>query len=160
MSGIYRYVSSSRPLQRRPRGPILIVLALIALFALVPAAGAKGVHLEFRLSGDSHQDLVGESAIEIRARCLGEPCVVVASAKSKNPSLHTGKARAKIAAGEAKTLFLPLPKQQRGKLKAALEAGRAPTSPSRPPPATTAAPTSLSRSRSKPKSPDPRRPSP
>ena len=127
ISGIYRYVSSPRPLQKRPRGPDLIALALIALFALVPAAfGAKAAHLGFRLSGESNQNLVGESAIEIRARCLGEPCVVVASAKSKNPSLHTGKARTSIAAGEAKTLTLRLPKRQRGKLKAALEAGRAP----------------------------------
>lgn len=51
---------------------------------------------------------------------------MVASAKSKNPSLHTGQARVTIAAGEAKTLSLPLPKQQRAKLKAALNSGRSP----------------------------------
>jgi hypothetical protein len=122
-------VSFSRLPLRRPRGPILIGLAVIALAALLPAAaigGAKGAHLEFRLSALPHQDMVGESAIEVRARCLSEPCTVVASATSKNPALHTGQARVKIAAGEAKTLALPLPKQQRGKLKAALESGRSP----------------------------------
>lgn len=122
-------MSFSRLPLRRPRGPILIGLALIALAALLPAAaigGTKGAHLEFRLSALPHQDMVGESAIEVRARCLSEPCSVVASAKSKNPSLHTGQARVTIAAGEAKTLSLPLPKQQRAKLKAALNSGRSP----------------------------------
>jgi hypothetical protein len=122
-------VSFSRPTLRRPRGLILIGLALIALAALLPAAaigGSTGAHLEFRLSALPHQDMVGESAIEVRARCLHEPCTVVASASSKNPALHTGQAHARIAAGEAKTLSLPLSKQQRGKLKAALESGRSP----------------------------------
>jgi hypothetical protein len=52
---------------------------------------------------------------------------VVASAKSKNPSLHTGNVRTQIGVGEAETLTLPLAPRQRGKLKAALEAGRSPT---------------------------------
>jgi hypothetical protein len=127
-SGIYRYVSFSRLSLRRPRGPILIGLALVAL-ALLPAAaigGTKSAHLDFRLSALPHQDMVGESAIEVRARCLSASCTVVASATSKSPALHTGQASVKIAAGEATTLSLPLPKQQRGKLKAALEAGRSP----------------------------------
>jgi hypothetical protein len=100
---------------------------LLAL-ALVPAVagGANSAHLEFRLSALPHQDLVGASALEVRARCLSEPCTVVASARSKNPAIHTGQIRVTIAAGEAKTLSLPLPKQQRGKLKAAFEAGRSP----------------------------------
>jgi hypothetical protein len=125
-SGIYRYVSISRLPLRRPGAPILIG-ALLAL-ALLPAAalGGKTTHLEFRLSALPHQDMVGESAIEVRARCLSSPCTVIAKATSKNPSLHTSQATTKIAAGEAKTLALPLPKQQRGKLKAALEAGRSP----------------------------------
>jgi hypothetical protein len=70
--------------------------------------------------------MVGESAIEVRARCLGAPCTVVATATSKNPALHTGQTRIGIAVGKAATVSLPLPKQQRGKLKAALEAGRSP----------------------------------
>jgi hypothetical protein len=70
--------------------------------------------------------MVGESAIEVRARCLGKPCTVVASATSKNPTLHTAQATIKIAAGEAATLSLPLPKQQRSKLKSALNSGRSP----------------------------------
>lgn len=129
ISGINWYVSFARPSQRLRRGPILIGLAAVIAAALLPAAAGAGStnhHLEFRLSSPEHQDIVGEGAILIRARCLGEPCTVVAAAKSKNPLLHTGKARAQIAAGEAETLALPLPKQQRGKLKAALEAGRSP----------------------------------
>jgi hypothetical protein len=125
-------VSFVRSLQRRPRGPILIgLVAVIAVAALLPAVagagGTKGHQLEFRLSGPEHQDVVGESAILIRARCIGEPCTVVASAKSKGPALHSGSARAKIDAGEAETISLPLAPRQRGKLKAALEAGRSPT---------------------------------
>jgi hypothetical protein len=127
-SGIYWYVSLTRLSLRPSRGPILIA-ALIALAALLPAAavgGTKSNHLEFRLSALPHQDMVGESAIEVRVRCLSEPCTVVGSAKSKDPSLHTGQGRLTLEAGEADTLVLPLSKQQRGKLKAALEAGRSP----------------------------------
>lgn len=123
-------MSFARPFQRPSRGPFLIAAALIVLAALLPAAAAGGPkqnHLEFRLSALPHQDMVGESAIELRARCIGEPCTVVASATSKSPALHTGQARLKIAAGESTTLSLPLPKLQRGKLKAALEAGKSPT---------------------------------
>jgi hypothetical protein len=131
ISGIGWYVSSFVPLIHRPlRGPILIgFAAAISALALLPAAAGAGStnhHLEFRLSSPEHQDMVGEGAILIRARCLGEPCRVVASAKSKKPLLHTGKARAQLAAGTSETLSLPLPKLQRGKLKAALEAGRSP----------------------------------
>jgi hypothetical protein len=121
-------VSISRLSLRRPGAPILIG-ALLVLAVLLPGAalgGARGAYLEFRLSALPHQDMVGESAIEVRARCLSEPCTVVASAKSKTPSIHTRQVRVQIAAGEATTLSLPLPKQQRGKLKAALEAGRSP----------------------------------
>jgi hypothetical protein len=118
--------------QRLPRGPILIGLALVAIAALLPAvAGAGGAknghHFEVRLSAPPRQDMVGESAILVRARCLTEPCTVVAAANSKDPALHTGTAHAKLAAGAAETLSLPLPPRQRGKLKAALEAGKRPT---------------------------------
>ncbi len=127
MSGISWHVSFARPSLRPFRGPFLIA-ALVALAALLPAAAAGGPkhHLEFRLSALPHQDMVGESAIELRARCIGEPCTVVASAASKSPSLHSGTAHLKIAAGQSATLTLPLAKQQRGKLKAALEAGKSP----------------------------------
>ncbi|HXF32705.1 MAG TPA: hypothetical protein VN522_14410 [Solirubrobacterales bacterium] len=104
---------------------------MFAVAALLPAvAGAGGTthhQFEFRLSGPEHQDMVGERAILIRARCIGEPCTVVASAKSESPALHSGTARARIGAGETEVLTLPLAPRQRGKLKAALEAGRSPT---------------------------------
>ena len=103
---------------------------MIALAAFLPAAagaGSNAHHLEFRLSALPHQDMVGESAIQVRVRCLSEPCTVVASAKSKNPALHSGTTRAQLAVGEAETLSLPLAPRQRGKLKAALDAGRSPT---------------------------------
>ena len=123
-------MSFVRPFKRLPRGPILIAIALVALVALLPAAAGAGTqnhHLEFRLSALPHQDIVGESAIEIRVRCLSEPCTVVASARSNNPALHSGTTRAQIAVGEAENISLPLAPRQRGKLKAALEAGRSPT---------------------------------
>lgn len=124
-------MSFARPFQRPSRRPILIGLtAAIALAALLPAAagaGSQSHHLEFRLSSPEHQDIVSEGAILVRARCLGEPCTVVAAAKSKSPSIKTAKARAQVGAGESETLALPLSKQQRGKLKAALEAGRHPS---------------------------------
>jgi hypothetical protein len=123
-------VSFARPFQRLPRGPILIALALVSLAALLPAAagaGGNGHHLEFRLSALPDQDIVGASAIQVRVRCLSEPCTVVASAKSKNPTLQSGTTRAQIGVGEVETLSLPLASRQRGKLKAALEAGRSPT---------------------------------
>ena len=122
-------MSFARPLQRLSRGPILIGLALIvaALLPTAAGAGANAHHLEFRLSALPHQDMVGESAIQVRVRCLSEPCTVVASATSESPSIHSGTARAQLAVGEAGTLSLPLAPRQRGKLKAALEAGRSPT---------------------------------
>jgi hypothetical protein len=120
-------VSSFSQSPRLRLAPILIGLSLLAAAFLPVAAGAGETHhLEFRLSAPRHQDLVGARAVTIRARCLGEPCVVVAVAKSKNPALRTAKARLKIGAGESGSLALPLPKRQRGKLKAALAAGRHP----------------------------------
>lgn len=129
-SGINPHMSIIRPLLRLPRRRILIGLTAAAATALVPAvstAGAPAHHLVFRLSGPGRQDVVGAGAIKIRAVCPAEACTVVAAAKSKNPSLHTAKARAQIAAGSAETLLLPLPPKQASKLKAALESGRSPT---------------------------------
>jgi hypothetical protein len=127
--GIYRYVFSLPPPPRLLRAPILIGLCVAAaLFPAAAGAGEPGAHhLEFRLSAPDHQDLVGEGVLMVRARCLDEPCIVVAMAKSKSPVIRTGRGHAKIGAGKAKTLLLPLAKRQRGKLKAALEAGRHPT---------------------------------
>ncbi len=104
-----------------------MIVAVVLLPAAAGAGGTKSHQFEFRLSSPEHQDMVGESAILIRARCIGEPCTVVASAKSKDPALHSGSTTARIAAGEAETISLPLAPRQRGKLKAALEAGRSPT---------------------------------
>lgn len=104
-----------------------MIAAAVLLPPAAAAGGPQGHHFEFRLSALPYQDMVGESAIQVRVRCLSEPCTVVASAKSKSPALHSGTTRAQLAVGEAETLSLPLAPRQRGKLKAALEAGRSPT---------------------------------
>jgi hypothetical protein len=70
-------VSFARPFQRLPRGRILIALAL------------------------PNQKIVSESAIEVRVRCLSEPCSVVTAATS--PAPRRGTTRALIADGEAET---------------------------------------------------------
>jgi hypothetical protein len=123
-------MSIIRPLQGLRRGPVLIALSAgIAAAALVPAAAAapQTHHLEFHLSGPSPQDIVGTASIKVRARCPTEACIVVASATSEHPAVHTGNARASLRAGGATTLNLPLAPRQRGKLKAALKAGHIPT---------------------------------
>jgi hypothetical protein len=123
-------MSIIRPLQRLRRGPVLIALSAgIAAAALVPAAAAapQGHHLEFHLSGQSPQDIVGAAAIRIRVSCPTEACTVVASATSEHPAVHTGSARIAVRAGAAATLKMPLAPRQRGKLKAVLAAGHTPT---------------------------------
>jgi len=124
-------VSPVLSIQRLRPAAVLIGLIAALTAALLPVAAVarapQAHHLEFRLAGPDHQDIVGESAILIRVRCLGEPCTVVATAKSKDPSLRTGKTSAHLAAGDAETLALPLARRGRGKLKAALAAGRSPT---------------------------------
>jgi hypothetical protein len=123
-------MSIIRPLQRLRRGPVLIALSAgIAAAALVPTAAAAPQmhHLEFHLSGPSPQDIVGAAAIRVQASCPTEACTVVASATSEHPAIHTSNARISVRAGGAATLKLPLAPRQRGKLKAALEAGRSPT---------------------------------
>ena len=122
-------MSIIRPSQRLPLACILIALSVpVVAAAFVPSlagAGApKGHHLEFRLSGRDHQDVLGEGAIVINARCPTEACTVVATATSEKPSIHTATVHAKIAAGKAASITLPLAKKQKGKLKAALEAGK------------------------------------
>jgi hypothetical protein len=123
-------MSIIRPLQRLRRRPVLIALSAgILAAALVPAAAAapRANHLKFHLSGPSPQDIVGSEAIRVRASCPSEACTVTATATSEHPSVHTGSARVSVRAGGAATLNLPLAPRQRGKLKAALEAGRSPT---------------------------------
>lgn len=128
-------MSITRPPQRLHLARLLIALvAPIVVAGLCPAvagAGApheasKGHHLEFRLSGRDRQDVLGASAIVINARCPTEACTVVAKATSKKPSIHTATVHAHVAAGKAASITLPLAKRQRGKLKAALEAGKSP----------------------------------
>jgi hypothetical protein len=129
-SGINRLMSNIGPIQRLRRAPLLIALGTgIAAAALVPAAAAAPQmhHLEFHLSGPSPQDIVGKAAIKVNARCPTEACTVVASATSEHPAVHTGSTRVSVRAGGSATLSLPLAPRQRGKLKAALEAGRTPT---------------------------------
>lgn len=123
-------MSIIRPILRLSRGRILIGLTATATAAaLVPAASGAGPtahRLVFRLSGAGHQDVLGAGAIKVRGRCPSEACTVVASAASKDPDLHTARARAHIVAGAAETLLLPLPPRQASKLKATLKAGGSP----------------------------------
>lgn len=125
-------MSIIRPALRLPPHRILtgLVAAIIAA-ALVPsAAGAgapKGHHLVFHLSGQSHQDVIGAHSVTVRARCPAEACIVVASATSKSPSFQTAKVHARVPAGGAEALSVPLSPRDRGELKAAFEAGHLPT---------------------------------
>ncbi|MBN9494992.1 hypothetical protein J0H33_16845 [bacterium] len=122
-------MSTIRPAIRLRLRPILIgATAVLAAAALVPvAAAAPSGHLEFRLSGPSPQDVVTAGGIKVNARCPADACTVVASATSKNPALHTDTARAKIGAGKAKAITMPLATGQREKLEAAIKAGKPPT---------------------------------
>jgi hypothetical protein len=118
-----------RPRRGRKVIGLLAVTALSA--ALVPAASSahrgSGRHnLVFKVTGSSHQNVIGTHGIVISVRCPAEACTVVASATSTSPSIHTTTVRAHVAAGGAGRLTLPLSTRDSGKLKAALEAGKAP----------------------------------
>jgi hypothetical protein len=138
MSGINRQMSIIRPSLRLRPGRILIgLLTAITAAALIPSAAGAGApkgdqapaghHLVFRLSGRSHQDVIGAHSVTVRARCPVEACTVVASATSQSPAIHTARVHAQIPAGSAAALTVPLAPRDRGKLKAALEAGHSPT---------------------------------
>jgi hypothetical protein len=127
-------MSIIRPPMKPRRGRKVIgLLAVTALSAaLIPAASSahrgSGRHnLVFRVTGSAHQDVIDAHGIVISVRCPAEACTVVASATSASPSIHTGKFHAHVAAGGAERLTLPLSTRDSGKLKAALEAGKAPT---------------------------------
>jgi hypothetical protein len=123
-------MSIIRPPLRPHRGRLLIGLlaATATAAALVPIAQARTRHdLVFKVSGSAHQNVIGTHGIVISAHCPAEACTVVASATGTSPSVHTGKVRAKVAAGGTKRLTLPLDTRDGAKLKAALEAGKAPT---------------------------------
>lgn len=119
-------------LRRRP-GRILIGLLAVsaAAAALVPAISSAGspksVHkLVFKIDGKARQKVVGAGGIVVTARCPAEACTVVASAKGKSPSIHTGKVRALVAGGESQRMILPLSAKDGAKLRAALVAGKEP----------------------------------
>jgi hypothetical protein len=123
-------MSIIRPLLRPRRGRILIGLlaATATAAALVPIAQAKARHdLVFKVSGSARQNVVGTHSIVISVHCPAEACTVVASATSTSSSVHTGKVHAKVGAGGTKRITLPLDSRDNAKLKAALEAGKAPT---------------------------------
>ena len=48
------------------------------------------------------------------------------SAKAESPSVHTGKVRAHVAGGGSQRMMIPLGAKARGKLRAALAAGKEP----------------------------------
>ncbi len=124
-------MSIIRPALRLRSSRILIALTATVALAVLPLATATGApkvhHLVFHISGSTHQDVIGEGAIEIRARCPSEACTVVAQAISKSPSFRTAKVHARIPAGSAESISLPLSRRDRGKLKAAFKAGHSPT---------------------------------
>lgn len=125
-------MSIIRPPQRLHLTRLIIALvAPVVVTGFYPAAAGAGAtqghHLEFRLSGRDHQDVLGARAIVINARCPTEACTVVARATSRQPSIQSATIHAHVAAGKAATIMLPLAKRQRGKLKAALEAGKSPS---------------------------------
>jgi hypothetical protein len=128
--GYHWHMSIIRPVSRLLPGRVpSALLAAIVAVALVPAmAGADGAHhLIFRLSGRSHQDVLDSGAILVNAHCPAEACTVVAMATSKSPAFHTAKVHARVPAGAAASLSLPLGPRRRDRLKAALEAGHSPT---------------------------------
>jgi len=123
---------TSYPLRRSP-GRILIGLLTVSVgaAALVPAissAGSpKGVHkLVFKIDGQARQAVVSAGGIVVTARCPAEACTVVASAKGKSPSVHTGKVRSHVTAGGSQRMMLPLGAKDGQKLRAALAAGKKP----------------------------------
>jgi hypothetical protein len=123
-------MSIIRPPLRPRRGRILIgLLAVTAtVAALVPIAQARAHHdLVFKVGGSSRQNVIGSHGIVISVHCPAEACTVVASAAGTSPAVHTGKVHAKVAAGGTKRITLPLDTRDGAKLKAALEAGKAPT---------------------------------
>jgi hypothetical protein len=127
------YLRSPYLERRRPTRILIGLLAVsagaVALLPAISSAGSpKGVHkLVFKIDGQARQNVVGTGGIVVTARCPAEACTVVASAKAKSPSIHTGKVRARVAAGGAERLTLPLGAKDGEKLRAALGAGKKPT---------------------------------
>jgi hypothetical protein len=125
-------MSIIRPaLRLRPRRILIALTATITAAALLPmAAGAGGPgphHLVFRLSGAARQDVIQSGSIRIEAHCPADACTVAASAISKSPSIRTAEVHAHVPAGATESISLPLASRDRGKLRAAFEAGHAPT---------------------------------
>jgi hypothetical protein len=125
-------MSIIRPVSRpRPRRILIALAATITAMALLPtAAGAGGTtthHLVFRLSGPARQDVISSGAVRIEAHCPADACTVVASAISKSPSIRTAEVQAHVPAGATESISVPFASRDRGKLKAAFEAGHRPT---------------------------------
>ena len=126
-------MSTIRVPVRPSRGRILIAaLAVLGAAILLPTAAGAGPkanshHLVFRLSGPSHQDVVGAQAIALVAHCPAEACTVTVSVSSTSPAFGTPKVHARVPAGGSERITVPLSMTQGGKLKAALKAGKAPT---------------------------------
>jgi hypothetical protein len=125
-------MSIIRPaLRLRPHRILIALAATILGAALLPIAAGAGAsethHLVFRLSGPAHQDVISSGSIRIDVHCPADACTVVASAISKSPSIRTVKVHAHVPAGAAESISLPLGSHDRGKLKAAFEAGHVPT---------------------------------
>ena len=108
---------------------------LAALIAPLPTPASRdgtapAVHqtsrLVFRLGGPTHQDVIGSRQIAFVAHCPEDACRVAASVTSKSPSFTTATVHANVAAKGSERVLVPLAKRQRGKLRAALEAGHAP----------------------------------
>lgn len=126
-------MSSPRPLFRPPSARILIGLLAIAIAAssLVPAAGAapaaKSSHLDFRLHGQTRQDVVGTKAIALVAHCPSDACRVTVWATSQSPPIRTAAVHAGVPSGGSRRLVVPISTGESRKLRTSFKAGHHPT---------------------------------
>ena len=127
-------MSNPRPLFRPPSARILIALLAIAIgsASLAPAAtgagpGSKASHLDFRLYGQTRQDVVGAKAIALVVHCPSDACKVTVWATSQSPPIRTAAVHAHVPSGGSQRLAVPISVGESRKLRTSFKAGRHPT---------------------------------